>query len=42
LIIRQAKDGERFVDLFEKEHTLTPDDIVIADHSKICALAGVI
>jgi len=42
LIIRQAKKDERFVDLFDKEHTLTEDDIVIADHKKICALAGII
>ena len=42
LIIRQAKEGERFVDLFDKEHELTPDDIVIADHTKICALAGIV
>ncbi len=42
LIIRQAKNWERFVDLFDKEHELTPDDIVIADNEKICALAWVI
>ncbi len=42
LIIRQAKKDERFVDLFDKEHILTEDDIVIADHEKICALWGII
>lgn len=42
LIIRQAKEGERFVDLFDKEHELTSDDIVIADTQKICALAWVV
>ncbi len=42
LTIRFAKKGERFVDLFGKEHQLTEDDTVIADKEKICALAGIV
>lgn len=42
LIIRDAKEGELFVDLFEKEHILTAQDLVIADEKKILALAGII
>lgn len=42
IIVRQATEGEVFIDLFDKEHTLTSDDMVIADHTKILALAGVI
>ena len=42
VIVRNAKDGEKFVDLFETEHILTPTDIVIADNKKILALAGVV
>lgn len=42
MIVRQAKAGELFVDLTDGEHTLTADDIVIADSEKILALAGVI
>lgn len=42
IIIRQATDGEHFVDLMDGEHVLTTHDIVIADDSKILALAGVI
>gem|GEM_PF-1847083 len=39
MIVRQAKDGESFIDLMDGEHTLTVDDIVIADSTKILALA---
>jgi phenylalanyl-tRNA synthetase beta chain len=39
VIVRQARDGELFVDLADGEHTLTADDIVIADSEKILALA---
>ena len=39
IIVRNARDGEIFVDLFEKEHTLIAQDIVIADKTKILALA---
>lgn len=42
IIVRQAKDGEKFVDLFEKEHELVSADMVIADNNKILALAGVV
>jgi len=42
VIIRNAKDGEEFVDLFETKHTLKSTDIVIADKNKILALAGVV
>ncbi|MBP7847922.1 hypothetical protein KA013_01725 [Patescibacteria group bacterium] len=41
MIVRQAKAGETFIDLLGKEHTLIDEDIVIADASKILALAGV-
>ena len=36
--IRDAYEGEKFVDLFEKEHVLTPQDIVIADDKKALCL----
>jgi phenylalanyl-tRNA synthetase beta chain len=42
VIVRQAKAWEVFVDLTDGEHTLTADDIVIADSEKILALAWVI
>jgi phenylalanyl-tRNA synthetase beta chain len=42
IIVRNAKDGEKFVDLFAAEHTLKSTDIVIADKKKILALAGVV
>jgi len=37
--VRQAQDGEQFVDLADGEHILTSHDIVIADDEKILALA---
>lgn len=42
IIVRNAKDGEKFIDLFESEHTLKVTDVVIADKKKILALAGVV
>lgn len=38
VIVRNAKDGEKFIDLFEAEHSLKSTDIVIADKKKILAL----
>lgn len=37
-----AKSGEKFIALDDREYTLTPADIVIADSEKILALAGII
>jgi len=42
IIIRNAKDWEEFVDLFETKHNLKSTDIVITDKNKILALAGVV
>lgn len=42
VIIRNAKDWEEFVDLFETKHVLKSNDMVIADKDKILALAGVV
>lgn len=42
IIVRNAKDGEKFTDLFETEHVLKANDIVIADTKKILALAWVV
>jgi len=39
--VRDAYEWEKFVDLFEKEHTLTPQDIVIADDKKALCLWGI-
>ena len=39
--VRNAYEWENFVDLFEKEHTLIPQDIVIADDKKALCLWGV-
>ncbi len=36
--VRDAYEWEKFVDLFEKEHILTPQDIVIADDKKALCL----
>jgi len=40
--IRFARDGESFTALNDKTYTLTPSDIVIADHLNILALGGII
>lgn len=42
LQVRNAREGELFVDLFEVEHSLKSTDLVIADNEKVLALAGVI
>jgi phenylalanyl-tRNA synthetase beta chain len=42
IIVRNAKDGEQFIDLFEATHTLKTTDLGIADQDKILALAGVV
>lgn len=42
IIVRNAKDGEKFIDLFWTEHLLQSSDIVITDKRKILALAGVV
>lgn len=42
ITVRNAKKGETFIDLFDKEHTLDPQDIVICDDEKILALGGVV
>lgn len=42
IIIRNAKDGEEFTDLFETKHILKSTDIVITDKNKVLALAGVV
>ena len=42
IIVRNAKDGEKFMDLFATEHILKASDVVIADKTKILALAGVV
>lgn len=41
LVARPAKDGEKIVTLDEKESTLTPKNLVIADSTKPLALAGI-
>ncbi|MDR1337468.1 MAG: phenylalanine--tRNA ligase subunit beta [Rickettsiales bacterium] len=42
IIVRNAKRGEKFTDLFGAEHELVETDLVIADAAGILALAGVI
>ena len=42
IVVRMAKSGEKFTDLFGGEHELTDSDMVIADDMGILALAGVI
>lgn len=42
ITVRQAVNGEQFIDLFDGAHNLTEDDIVICDEKGILALAGII
>ena len=42
IIVRMAKTGEKFTDLFDNEHELLDTDMVISDASGILALAGVV
>ena len=42
IIVRNAKMGEKFIDLFGTEHELIDTDLVIADTDGILALAGII
>jgi phenylalanyl-tRNA synthetase beta chain len=40
-VVRKAKPAERLLALDEKEYQLNPDDLVIADHQRPLAIAGV-
>lgn len=42
VVVRQAIDGEKFVDLHGVSHDLLAQDIVVADDTGVIALAGVI
>lgn len=42
IIVRTANADEDFVALDQKKYTLTKDDIVVADKSKVLGLAGII
>lgn len=39
IVVRNATDGEQFIDLFGTEHQLLAQDIVITDDSGVIALA---
>lgn len=41
IVVRRAAAGEKFVTLDAKEHTLAPENLLIADDQKAIALAGV-
>lgn len=41
LLVRKARDGEKFITLDEKEYELDSEMLVIADENKAVALAGV-
>ena len=41
IVVRTANFGERLLALDEKEYELDPDDLVIADHQRMLAIAGV-
>lgn len=42
IVVRMAKNGEEFTDLFGNKHELTASDIVIADDMGVLAVAGVV
>ena len=42
IVVRMARDGEKFIDLFGTEHELKNTDIVIADSKGVLAVAGVV
>lgn len=42
IVVRRAKEGEKFLGLDDKERILTKENLVIADKEKVIALAGVI
>ena len=41
IIVRRAKEGEEIITLDSKSFKLTPDNLVICDGNKPCALAGI-
>ena len=41
IVVRQARVGETIVALDGRTYTLTPDDMVIADHERPIAIAGI-
>ncbi|MCF7873455.1 MAG: phenylalanine--tRNA ligase subunit beta [Candidatus Omnitrophica bacterium] len=41
ICIRRAKDKENFIGIDQKQRTLTPENLVVADSKKVIALAGV-
>ena len=41
IVVRRAQDGEKFITLDNQEHTLTRENLLIADETKGIALAGV-
>lgn len=41
IVVRQAKEGERFTTLDEKERQLQAGDVLICDHKRPIALAGI-
>lgn len=42
IIVRKAQSGEKLPAIDEKEYSLTPEDLVIADRDRPIALAGII
>jgi phenylalanyl-tRNA synthetase beta chain len=41
IVVRRAEEGERMVTLDDVERVLTADDLLIADHARAVAIAGV-